>query len=227
MIPGWARAFRRVAHGWPEHRGKWRLWRFIHRLDRWPPDATIDMIDGRRLQVDLTDVAHFCAYWSGHYEPDTERVFCEWLRPGDLVIDGGANVGFLATLAAKLVQSDGQVHCFEPVPANREKLNRNVGLNALRNVVVNAAALGQETGEAVIHRFTGLSNSQSSLSTLGRPDGTLAKCNVVRLDDYADAHDLTSVRLIKLDVEGAEFSALRGGETLLRRHHPLLLVELN
>src|SRR5439155_26860256 len=66
-----------------------------------------------------------------------------------------------------------------------------------------------------------------SLSTLGRPDGIVAKCNVVRLDDYADAHDVTSLRLIKLDVEGAEFSALRGGETLLRRHHPLLLVELN
>lgn len=56
--------------------------------------------------------------WLGTYERHVQRLFCERIHPGDVVLDIGANVGFFTLLASKLAGPDGHVHAFEPVPRN-------------------------------------------------------------------------------------------------------------
>src|SRR5262245_3216096 len=59
------------------------------------------------------------------FEPSLQEFLAARLRPGMVFYDVGANVGFLAVLAARLVESSGQVHCFEPLPANVEQIRHN------------------------------------------------------------------------------------------------------
>src|SRR5690348_10959182 len=54
-------------------------------------------------------------YLLGATEPGVQRIFLDVLRPGDVVFDVGANIGYLTLLACTLVGPNGHVHCFEPV----------------------------------------------------------------------------------------------------------------
>ena len=68
---------------------------------------------------------------AGTYEPPVQQALADCLKPGDVVLDVGANVGFIAVIAAKLVGPAGRVVAFEPVPENARLVRRNARLNGL------------------------------------------------------------------------------------------------
>jgi FkbM family methyltransferase len=158
-------------------------------------------------------------YWTGAYEPGLQQALVRLLRPGAAVWDVGAHIGFFSLLAARLVGPDGVVHAFEPMSANRERLQASVALNPGANVVVHERALSAAPGRAELHGHD--HSTMWSLVDTGR-DGQPVE--VVTLDLLAG--ELGTPQLIKIDVEGAEVDVLRGGETLLGgASRPVLLVE--
>lgn len=69
-------------------------------------------------------------YWLGTYEPELQRALRDWVRPGQVVYDVGANIGYVSLLLARAAGSQGKVYAFEPLPANLERLRKNVELNS-------------------------------------------------------------------------------------------------
>src|ERR1700689_3555463 len=69
------------------------------------------------------------AFILGHHEPAIQKLLADFLKPGKVYYDVGANVGFFAVIAARLVGDSGKVVCFEPMPDNADAIEHNAKLN--------------------------------------------------------------------------------------------------
>lgn len=159
--------------------------------------------------------SHGC--WLGSYEASIQREFQAAIRPGSVVYDVGANVGFYTLLSSRLTGPSGSVYAFEPAPGNIEALRRHISLNKAANVTLFPAAVSSVSGtegfDPGAHRFIGrLSDS-----------GTL-RVEVVTLDELVAKGDVQPPEVIKIDVEGSELEVLRGAGAILERYHPVLLL---
>lgn len=181
---------------------------------------------GIRLQLNLNSYPD-CSMAYGLFEVETARAIRRILRPGDTFIDGGANIGYFTTIAAKVVGERGHVHAFEPEPGNVSRLQEHLVSNGLeKNVSIHAVALADRPGEMQLHQV-GNAGEHHALATLFATPGAATRAisvAIVRLDDYLPQ---VVPRLIKLDIEGAEPLAVEGMRETLRRHRPSLIVELN
>ncbi len=158
-----------------------------------------------------------------------ERDFLKaFLKPGDLFVDVGANIGLFTLIAAKYVGDRGRVYAFEPCLKTYRHLLANVRLNGLQNVSPQKAALSDETAER--HMNVSL-RGYDAWNSLARPiDGRNFSTEMVTCitwDDFAQEHDLIGrVTMMKIDVEGWENHVLAGGyQNLSRADAPILQVE--
>lgn len=156
-------------------------------------------------------------------EPETVHVMGRVCRPGDYVIDGGANIGFFSVLASKLVGPEGQVLAFEPGANNIVSLKDNIKVNDCYNIEIVQAPLWSchQPVQLYLCADGGKNSLAGHVGTRGTQD-----METVVLEDYATGNMLDKIRLIKLDIEGAEEEALRGATRLLRRQ-PFIVTELN
>lgn len=150
----------------------------------------------------------------------------DWLlplvRPGDTVIDAGANVGTHTVPFARAVGPGGRVHAIEPQAQVAEVLTANLVLNDLPHATVHVAALGASAGTIVVPRLPvdrGLNLGGVSLGAFGPGDGD--EVPLLTIDDL----NLLTCRLIKIDVEGMETQVLAGATATLQRCRPILYVE--
>ena len=131
------------------------------------------------------------------------------LRQGDVVVDVGANIGFITLAAAGMVGDAGRVYAIEPNPRTFRYLRSNVRLNEYRNVVLMCCAVGAASGHARM--------SDSPLDDINRvlPDGPvrvrLGTLDEILMDEKRD------IRLLKVDVEGYEMAVFRGAPETLKR----------
>jgi FkbM family methyltransferase len=146
--------------------------------------------------------------WLGTYESHVQRLFCERVKPGDIVFDIGANVGFFTLLASKLAGPTGHVYAFEPLPRNLHYLERHLRLNGITNVTMQPLAIAAATGSA---RFR--SGQHASMGYL--TDAGDLEVSTVSLDDLIANGIAPRPAFIKMDIEGAESDALRGASSLL------------
>ena len=139
---------------------------------------------------------------------DDIEILTRWLRPGDVFVDCGANVGLLTNIAAKCVGPAGRVYAVEAHPRIFRYLQSNVELNAMNNVELYHVAVGEKEGL--------VSFSDSPLDDYNHvvPAGAGIAVPVKRLDSIVPSG--TAIRLLKLDVEGYEKFALEGAGSLLQ-----------
>lgn len=168
-----------------------------------------------RFRVRPTDFVENRICFFGQWEPAITAVFESTLRPGDVVVDVGANVGFYSVLAGTLVGPSGRVFALEPSPSIRQRLTANLELNGLRNIDVLPYAAWHENGHATLQLMDGNRGG----SSLGATWNTTSSETVTmkRLDDMIPRDVWRRVKVIKIDVEGAEWAALLGAEQLLRK----------
>jgi FkbM family methyltransferase len=148
----------------------------------------------------------------------------QWVGEGDWVLDMGANVGYYVIKLSELVGVTGRVIAFEPVPQTFELLAANIARITFKNVtLVNAAAF--ESTKVIgmnIPKFdTGLTNYYMA-HLANESSGLQVLCLPV------DCLDIPKpIKLAKIDVEGHELSVLKGMVKMLKRDHPILIVEDN
>ena len=189
-------------------------------LDAGSAPPQVADFEGFSILARADDLAVGHAVLSGRYEPEVVAVFRDELRPGMSVIDVGANIGVFTMLAATLVGGTGSVLAIEPNPRNARMAEASRRLNGFEHVVVVQAAAGRTAGMLAIN--TSFSNgTTSSLEADFSQSAETVACFAI---DQLVASD-RRVDLIKLDVEGAEYNALQGCETLLRRDRPVLVFE--
>jgi FkbM family methyltransferase len=126
--------------------------------------------------------------------------------PGDVVVDGGANVGFFALWQGASVGPTGAVHAFEPNPRAFELLRRNVEANGLSWVHCHQLALTAAGGPVML---TGDRRDSSMLRTSGHGDGVEVASTT--LDGFVADHGIERIDVLKLDTEGAEADIIAGG----------------
>lgn len=174
------------------------------------------------LRYRLSEVLSPARYLYGCHEYAATSVFKSFLRAGVIVADIGANLGEYSIVAGHVVGPAGRVIAVEPNPAVRERLERNVQLNALTNVTIMATAFSDTNGKAELH----VPDGDWGLGTLDpRAAGDVFSVPTRMLDDVMTELALPSLDVIKIDVEGHEVSVFRGGRRTLAAHHPAVLYE--
>jgi FkbM family methyltransferase len=194
-----------------------------------PTIVITELEAGVRLFVDLSDHVIGLNIVRGRYEADGVQFVRSSLRPGDTAVDAGAHIGFFAMHMAARVGPAGKVHAFEPLDSNADLFERSIAENGFADrIVFQRAAVGQNSGTATL-TFP-LETLNTGGAYLLRDGATPLLGNqtrpvpLVRLDE---ARLTRPVRLIKMDVEGAEPQVVRGAARVLKEDRPMIMSELH
>ena len=173
----------------------------------------------------------FPARWSRYYEPDYEaenyNFLKEYVKPGIDVIDIGAHLGLFSTFCSKLNKGEGKIVCFEPTPGTFAILQQTLKLNHCHNVTAVQAAVSSENGMATFYvSHTAGCNSNSLLKNRDEKQLSAYDVKLMTIDSITSTYSLQP-SLIKIDVEGAELDALKGGIETFKRFKPVLILGLH
>lgn len=215
----------------PDLPGRWRLIRWLQARERQLaalPPQDVRLVGRLRMRVDPRDENGRRVFVEG-YDPREQltRLFIELLRPGDNVLDIGANVGYYSMVASHLVGPTGAVHAFEASPYVLPWLESSVRLSGRSgaNIHVHGVAVADRCGEVEFHAARPEKTGFSSIRDLGSETAATTTVPCTSIDALAAA--LPTIRLVKLDIEGAELLALRGMSRLIERDRPWIISELD
>jgi len=192
-----------------------------HRLSE---RVSLAKLKGFSIYVQEEDAAVGQHVRQDRYEPNVTAVFRDRVRPGMHVLDIGANIGYFTMLSASLVGSSGSVTAIEPNPESAKLMEASRRANSFDNVSVLQVAAGREMGLLVLH------GNYSNAMTSAAPDeaSELVRSTTVpsfKVDDLIPKSK--KIDFVKIDVEGAEYNALRGASELIRRCHPTIVSEFS
>jgi FkbM family methyltransferase len=187
----------------------------------------------RRVQrvlryVDPALAARLTWIWHRRVERELTDVVERFVHVGDVVLDIGASWGLYTARFARLVGSSGRVHAFEPHPANGPLLRRLA--RRYSSITVHELAVSEQPGTAELHVPLFKRRAVTALSTLSPTASSRSGAEerlpvrVASLDELLPPD--VPISFVKCDVEGHELSVLRGGESILRRFRPALLLEV-
>jgi FkbM family methyltransferase len=156
----------------------------------------------------------------GEYSEGEVELFRQVVRPGDVVVEVGANFGAHTVFLAQQVGPEGLVLAFEPQRIVFQVLCANIALNSIPNVSCLHQAVGAENGSIKVppldysrtNNFGGLALGAYEV---GEP------VPVVPLDGF----QLKRCNFLKVDVEGMEEQVLRGAVQTIERFKPVMYVE--
>lgn len=144
------------------------------------------------------------------------------IRPGDVFVDVGANIGYYTVLAAKLVGEEGHVYAFEPDPTSFAILKANVERNGLSNVTLEQKALSNEPGSLRLFLAPDNKGDHRIFDEEGAARPFL-DVEAMRLDDYAPIKN-RKIDFIKVDTQGAEGLILQGMIETIAANPKLVMV---
>jgi FkbM family methyltransferase len=164
-------------------------------------------------------------YFTERFDPVEFSLLDAYLRPGDSVVDAGANIGLYSLWMAGLVGRNGSVEAFEPVPKTVARLRENVELNHLEEVIsIYPVAVSNSAGWLEFYVDLDVTNG---VVPAVDPASSLSRTMTVRAATLSDSLSAGPHTLAKVDVEGAELAALGGwSERLERGDPPVILMEM-
>lgn len=185
------------------------------------------------------------------------KLFETLLKPGHVMFDIGAHVGYYTLKAASRVGKLGQVHAFEPIHENFSRLSRNIEINNLSNVKINHIGISDhnkivpfflpnefkisqcKTNSVIPKSFIQWSKIKKTTpfwkfnsgiaSIIPLPDTSQENVNIActSIDQYVFTNKIAKVDFFKIDVEGAEMEVLLGMKETIENHKPTILIELH
>lgn len=181
--------------------------------------------------LDLHEAIDFTIYLFGMFERQTVRVCQRLVKPGDVVLDIGANIGAHTLHLARSVGPRGRVVAFEPTDFAFRKLMTNVGLNPelVPRICTEQIMLVEQPGVPMQDRLYSSWPLTPSPELHAQHCGRLMEttgARAISLDEYLDRAKIEKVSLVKIDVDGPECGVLRGGKGTLQRNRPFIIMEL-
>lgn len=152
-------------------------------------------------------------------DPYSYKDICT-VEPGDVVLDCGAYVGDTAYVFNERLGGDGLVFAFEPLPENYEKLKNNIERMDYQDKII-PLNVGVSDKESTLSFACNQNNHGASRIA---PDGKI-KVDVITIDSFVESESrISNVNFIKMDIEGAEVSAIKGAENVIRRFRPKMAI---
>lgn len=148
----------------------------------------------------------------GSWEPFETSIIVSLLRPGDVFIDIGANIGWHSVVAGLTVGPRGRVYAFEPEGDNADLVERNVAINSLNNVRLFRCALSETTG--TMKFIKSADNMGDHRIASGGGGENAIEVPVDTLDRLVAFHglDLGRTQIVKIDTQGAELMVFKGAQ---------------
>ena len=183
---------------------------------------------GRALRVSLNDYVGRSVFFFGDLDPKITWFLKRLLKPGDRVLDIGANIGLVTLWMSKLVGPQGTVHSFEPNPVLCHMLQATLAHNGITNVKLHSIALGASGGQMELHVPIGNFGAASLIRRTGQT-AQVHTVPVMKLDEIIlQESEESGIAFIKLDVEGFEYEVLKGARRVLQELRPdAILFETN
>lgn len=166
----------------------------------------------------------WCALAGSWYEPELDFL-CKILKPGNTLVDIGANIGIYSLYGARSVGPAGRVFAFEPNPPCFKILQENLQINRIQNAEAVPGAVSSFAGKTIL---TGEATRWNSLRLGQAKPGSgmlTTEVAVLTLDNFFSAQSLTQLRIIKIDAEGQEDQVLAGARQTLSTYRPILIIE--
>lgn len=201
---------------------------FIRKLSGASNERVWSVVPGGEVLASLNDYNGRAAFYVGERDRKLTWICAQILKPGDTVLDIGANIGVVTVWLSKLVGDQGQVHTFEPNPELQSILEKTLVRNEMSNTRLHPIALGAEEGSLELR----IPQGHPGMGSLVRNRET-SNCDVVEvpvrpLSKIAAEEGIKSIRLLKIDVEGFEVEVFKGGrEVLLETRPEAIIFELN
>lgn len=190
-------------------------------IGAWSDDVTAKVGGGSRLLVRSDDFVGRAVILFGDLDPKVTWVVDRLLRPGDNVLDIGANWGLVTMRAARRVQATGHVHAIEPQERLVAYGRASVEQNRYSNITFHSIALSDAAGTMTLT----VPHDNSGAAYLGKgihgQPGRSQTVTVEETSTFLESLSIERWRLWKIDVEGHEAAVLRGALRYLRgRHRP-------
>lgn len=156
------------------------------------------------------------------HEPITTKIFIDYVKPNDVVLDIGAHLGYFTCIAAELAHN-GRVYAFDTDQKSCELIAGNAQLNNLNNIFIQHAAVTDKSGFIKIRNLEE-PNPGLVINTKISTDSIEVKS--ISIDEFILRNNLTP-NFIKIDVEGAEGLVVSGMQKTLQLKNLTLLVEIH
>ncbi len=208
----------------------WYLKNFSHRnsslmpinIPRWNLDIVVDLLDFESYHHTIPIAS------GGNSEMFLQDLL---LTPGDTFVDIGANYGLFSLHASTLIGSEGHIIAIEPNPRLAEALRMTKKLNHLNQILVVESAISDHIGRAnffISNKSSGISSLfQSHAEQQVSSGSVVTEVQLDTLDQLLNKANLSSITLIKIDVEGAEMEVFRGARLTIISQKPFLWFEVN
>jgi FkbM family methyltransferase len=154
---------------------------------------------------------------TGSYEPETMQVFVENINAGATILDIGANEGYFAAFASRLVGQTGHVIAVEPQSRLLDTLCINLSLNAKCSFDIVHAAVGAVPGSVSINLFPTSNSGATSIVRKYRFGRRSEKVELVTPLEIVERCGLERIDFVKIDVEGFEPEVMDGLIPLIER----------
>ncbi len=154
------------------------------------------------------------------------------VKPGDVVVDVGANLGVISILLSRLVGNDGKVYSMEPIPLTFDILKNNVKKLDLSNIQIFNIGVSDNDGfkEMKVPKYdSGGENFYEARIV----EGDIANKGLRRLSvevrklDTILADLTEPIAFVKIDVEGHMLQVIEGASTLIKKTHPPFYIEVS
>ena len=181
---------------------------------------------GTRLRIDIRNES---AYWLGTYDKTVLKRISRYIKPGQIVFDCGAYLGYYAAAMRNIVGNTGKVYLFEASPKNFMRVSELPVMNNWENVFVYKLAIGQEHSKI---RFASNLGAASGPIDMPSKNMNLSMVDIEEvdccgIDELIYEKNLPEPEFIKFDLETAEYYALLNGSKLWKSKKPIVLVELH
>ncbi len=180
---------------------------------------------GHHLKLNVEQFQFWERASKKQWEPETFNVLSKFLKPDSVYLDIGAWIGPTVIYASKLCK---KVICFEPDPIAYKHLLTNIQRNNLTNISTFNLAISNKTTIQTISNFGGnVGNSMSTLLKNEKSTPTLHDVLVLDWDFVQSTFGLQDVSMIKIDIEGGEFTLIPELAEYLKKNKPVLWLSLH
>lgn len=206
----------------------------IHRLQRYPVFKRRLVTLENSLKPSFTIVQNYKIYLDKNdstispelflnkkWEVFETGIFKKNIKKGSAVLDIGAHIGYYTLIASGRVGPDGKVYAFEPDIKNFNLLSKNILENGCKNVILINKAVINKTGHTKL--YLNEENTGDHRIYSSKENRQYISIQTVSLDDYFKGAD-EKIDLIKMDIQGSEFWALKGAVNLLAKNPQLKII---